>query len=35
METKNSQGFMPVFAALSGNIFITGIKFAGFFAIFF
>jgi len=32
METKNSQGFMPVFAALSGNIFITGIKFAGFFA---
>lgn len=32
MNTKNSQGFLPVFAALTGNIFIMGIKWAGFFA---
>lgn len=32
MNTKNSHGFLPVFAALTGNIFIMGIKWVGFFA---
>ena len=31
MNTKNSHGFLPVFAALAGNIFITIIKWIGFF----
>lgn len=31
MNTKNSQGFLPVFAALTGNVFIMIIKWIGFF----
>jgi zinc transporter 9 len=31
-DNKNSQGFLPVFAALTGNIFIAAIKWMGFFA---
>ena len=31
MNTKSSQGFMPVFAALTGNVFIMIIKWIGFF----
>ena len=31
MNTKNSHGFLPVFAALTGNIFIMAIKWVGFF----
>lgn len=32
MNTKNSHGFLPVFAALVGNIFIMILKWVGFFA---
>lgn len=32
MNTKNSHGFLPVFAALTGNVFIMIIKWMGFFA---
>jgi len=32
MSTKNSHGFMPVFAALTGNVFIMIIKWLGFFS---
>jgi zinc transporter 9 len=32
MNTKNSHGFLPVFAALTGNVFIMIIKWVGFFA---
>lgn len=32
MNTKNSHGFLPVFAALTGNVFIMIIKWIGFFA---
>ena len=31
MDTKNSQGFLPVFAALVGNLFIMVLKWIGFF----
>lgn len=31
MNTKNSHGFLPVFAALTGNVFIMIIKWVGFF----
>ncbi|MDD5396917.1 MAG: cation diffusion facilitator family transporter [Candidatus Moranbacteria bacterium] len=31
MNTKNSHGFLPVFAALTGNVFIMVIKWIGFF----
>ncbi|MEI7890488.1 MAG: cation transporter [bacterium] len=32
MNTKNSHGFLPVFAALAGNVFIMIIKWFGFFS---
>ncbi len=32
MNTRNSHGFLPVFAALTGNVFIMIIKWMGFFA---
>lgn len=31
MNTKSSNGFLPVFAALTGNVFIMVIKWIGFF----